>query len=254
MTYTLDGITLEAKRTPSGIGYWQYGADNLPTVVFLHGIGERGDGSESQLMKLISAPSPLSRNCVNNGFNSWTYKEIFSKGMRILLPQLPPSKGIWDIAYIDSFLDAVHTNQPLYLCGFSLGGGGALRYAAQLTKKHKLTCFAGVASAIAPITGENVNCPYFFAHSTNDSTVPVTQTDNYVSKIPNFDSSRYMRGSSGGHWYYVREALNTNILYDWFLSIATPIIEEPIQDIEGKVFKRGDKIVFKFGTEEIILP
>lgn len=249
MSYTLDGITLESKRTPSGIGYWQYGADNLPTVVFLHGIGERGNGSEAELMKIISATSPIVRNWVNGGYNAWAYKDIFSKGMRILTPQLTTSKSAWDVAYIDSFLDAVHTNQPLFLIGYSLGGGGVLRYAAQLTKKHKLTCFAGIASAIAPTTGENVTEPYFFAHSTNDTTVSVSQTDNYVAKIPNFDSSRYMRGSGGGHWYYTAEAFNSPILYDWFLSLASPVEIE----IQGTIWKRGLKVIAKFGSEEIEL-
>jgi len=141
----------------------------------------------------------------------------------LLIPQLPTSKDAWDIAYIDSFLYAVHTNQPLYLTGWSLGGGGVLRYMAQATKKHKVTCFSGFASYLPDgVTGENVKEPYFFAHSTNDaSAAKVIHTDNYVAKIPNFDSTKYKRGNSGDHWYYLSEAYATRQLYDWFKSLIT---------------------------------
>ncbi len=239
---TLDGITIEAKRTPSGIGYWEYGQSHWPTLVYLHGIGERGDGSEAQLMKLLNQ-GPLRRNG-----DLWFYKDVFTKGIRILYPQLPTSKGSWDVGYIDSFLDAVHTDQPLFITGWSLGGGGALRYVAQVIKKHKLTCFAGVASAISPTTGQNVDCPYWFAHATNDMTVNVSNTDNYVANIPNFDASRYSRGTSGDHWYMVKEAWGKPDLYDWFLSLCEPVI-----DIQGTIWKRGTKVIAKFGNDEIEL-
>jgi len=258
MPYTLDGITLETKRTPSGIGYLQYGADSLPAIVHLHGIGQRGDGSEWSLPNTLN-PGPLCRNWVNGGFTEWVYKEIFSLGFRILIPQLPTNRGSWDIAYIDSFLDAVHTNQPLFLMGYSLGGGGVLRYAAQPIKKHKLTCFAGFASYLPDgVTGENVNSPYFFAHSTNDTTVPLISsdgkplnTDAYVAKIPNFNAAQYKRGTSGGHWYYLTEGFNTKPLYDWFKSLAGPQV--PLPEIGGKIVKIGTEVFAVFGQEKIKL-
>ena len=37
MSYTLQGITLQDKRTGSGIGYWEWGTGQN-VVVFLHGI------------------------------------------------------------------------------------------------------------------------------------------------------------------------------------------------------------------------
>lgn len=218
---TLDGITLLEKKTPSGIGYYQFGEDNLPTVVYFHGIDQRGDG-EAWSLPLVLDQGICARQWVNNGYNAWVFKEVFSLGFRLLLPQLPKTKSTWDIAYIDSFLDAVHTNQPLYLTGWSLGGGGVLRYMAQLNKKHKVTCFSAIASAIAPTTGENVKEPYFFAHSTNDRTVNVSNTDNYVAKIPNFDNTKYKRGNSGDHWYYLAEAYASRELYDWFKSFIAP--------------------------------
>jgi pimeloyl-ACP methyl ester carboxylesterase len=242
MPYTLDGITLETKRTPSGIGYFQYGTDDLPTIVYLHGIGGRGDGSEWSLPSLLGQ-GPLCRNWTNGGYTAWMFKDIFSMGFRILYPQLPTSKNSWDIAYIDSFLDAVHTNQPLFLCGWSLGGGGALRYAAQATKKHQLTCFAGFASAISPITGENVTNPYFFTHATNDNTVNVSHTDNYVAKIPNFNPTQYKRGTSGDHWYYLTEGFNTRPLYDWFKSLI-----QPVEELDGKIVYDGTDFYAVAGT------
>jgi pimeloyl-ACP methyl ester carboxylesterase len=255
MSYTLDGITLQVKRTPSGIGYYQYGEDHLPTIVFFHGAGEKGDGSAGQLQKVMVA-GPFRRTWeMDKGYTGWQYRDAFSQGVRILYPQLPTSMGSWSVAYIDSFLDAVHTNQPLLLAGFSLGGGGALRYAAQVNKKHKLTCFVGIASAISPVTGENVDCPYFITHATNDPTVLISHSDNYVMKIPPAINGEYLRGTGGGHWFYVSQAFTQAQLYDWFKSLI-PAIEPPVvtpEDVQGVVIKRGSQVIAKFGEEEVFL-
>lgn len=216
----LDGITLTEKRTASGIGYYQYGADNLPTVVYLHGIDQRGDGSEWSL-PLVLDQGICARQWVNGGYNGWVFKEVFSLGFRLLLPQLSLSKSSWDIAYINSFLDEVHTDQPLYLTGWSLGGGGVVRYMAQATKKHKVTCFSAIAPYFTGLTGENVKEPYLFAHSEQDSRSPIANTNAFVASIPNFDPNQYKKVAGNNHWYYLAEAYASNVLYNWFKSFTT---------------------------------
>ena len=122
------------------------------------------------------------------------------------------------------------------------GGGSVLRYMAQATKKHKVTCFSGLASYLPDeVTGDNVKEPYFFAHSTNDRTVNVSNTDNYVAKIPNFDSTKYKRGNSGDHWYYLSEAYATRQLYDWFKSLITTV---PVTYTPGQLELGSDGNVY----------
>lgn len=260
MSYTLAGKTIHDRRTKSGIGYWEYGEKGQPTVVYLHGIGERGDGSYSSLMALLdNGQVPFTRRGPWGNYSGWWIPELFDAGLRILCPQLPLSRGSWDISFIDTFLDDVgHTTEPLMLMGWSLGGGGVGRYAAQKVKKHNITCFVAIAP-YQPGTGENVNCPCIIAHSTNDNVVPVSHSDNYIAKIPASVNKRYERGSGGGHYFMVADLIyERHDVYDWFKSLIgnqqpQPEPEPQPEDIEGKIILRGDKVIAKFGETEIPL-
>lgn len=218
----LDGIELKEKQTPSGTWYYEYGETNLPTVVFLHGNDQKGNGDIWSL-PLVLDQGVCARDWVNGGYNAWVYKEVFSLGLRILIPQLPKSQTEWSINYINSFLDHTHTNQPLYLTGWSLGGGGVVRYMAQANKKHKVTCFSAIAPFFSGLTGENVTEPYLFAHSTGDSRAPITNTDNFVAKIPNFNPNQYKKVTGNNHWFYLSEAYGKSDLYNWFLSFVESV-------------------------------
>jgi len=50
--YTLDGVTLIQKKTSTNIGYWQWGT-GPNVVVFLHGQGQRGNGT-TEMEKVLS--------------------------------------------------------------------------------------------------------------------------------------------------------------------------------------------------------
>lgn len=262
MSYTLAGRTIHDRRTKSGIGYWEYGEKGQPLVVYLHGNGERGDGSYNSLMALLdNGHVPFTRSGPWGNYNGWKNPKLFESGLRVLCPQLPKDRGGWDVAYIDSFLDEVHTNEPLMLIGWSLGGGGVGRYAGQKVKKHKVTCFITIA-AYLPGTGENVDCPCILAHSTNDNVVPVSHSDNYIAKIPASVNKRYERGSGGGHYYMVSELIHdSNNVYDWFKSLIgdqAPQPEpepepQPDPEQEGKIILRGGKVFARFADKEVEL-
>lgn len=66
-------------------------------------------------------------------------------------------------------------------------------------------------------------------------------TDNYVAKIPNFDSTKYKRGNSGDHWYYLSEAYATRQLYDWFKSLITTV---PVTYTPGQLELGSDGNVY----------
>lgn len=253
MSYTLDNITIEAKRTPSGIGYLERGTGSH-IIVYLHGIGERGDGSEAHLMKLLGQ-GPFA--CDGWKTYTWRTPEIFNYPIRIVYPQLPTSMGSWTVEYINRFLDEIYNGEVLCLAGWSLGGGGVCRYINQPTPKYDVQLSIAIASAISG-TGTNVKNKYWFSHATNDSTVKLTDsngnpinTDQFVSGIPNFDSSRYKRGTSGDHWYNPFFKANAEVnIYEELLAIPS----EPVQDIPvDSFFLRGDKLIAKVGQKEIIL-
>jgi len=242
-TYTLNGVTLTQKRTASGIGYWEWGT-SPNVVVFLHGIDQRGNGT-TDMEKLLSE-GPFGRN--GWGTFTWKYPELFKRtDIKIITPQLPTSRSTWDAAYIDQFLDEVHFGEPLMLMGWSLGGGGALRYANQVNPKHKVTMVVGLASAINE-KGTNIKIPYRLAHATNDGRVNVSQTDNFASGIPNYDASRYSRLTSGDHWGPLGLCDPVSGIYEEFKTLATPVV-----DVIGTLVKRGDKIYGVFNGELILI-
>lgn len=250
VTYTLNGVTLTQKRTVFGTGYWQWGTGQN-VVVFLHGQGQRGNGTTE--MEKVLSDGIFGRN----GWQTytWAYPQIFQRtDLTILSPQLPTSKGSWDIAYIDQFLDEVLQGRPFMLMGYSLGGGGALRYANQVAPKHVPTMVVGLASAISE-KGTNIKIPYRLAHSTNDTVVKISNTtqqntDLFVSGIQNYDPSRYERMTSGDHWGPLQLCGRMEI-YDEFVSLAKPVVV-PVE-VEGKIVRIGSDIYAVFGNEKIKL-
>src|SRR5690606_16086257 len=157
---------------------------------------------------------------------------------------------------IDSFLDEIHDSEPLFGSGWSLGGGGILRYNTQSNPKHKFSGVVAIAPA-NPGTGENLKVPTIIAHSSNDRTVSISNSENFVNKIPKSTYFSFIKGSSGDHWFYLDVAFGSPKVYDWFISLlpttTPPPIEPeptPIIDIEGKIYLRGNKVIAKFGDKE----
>ena len=216
-------------------------------VIFLHGVDQRGNGTTD--MERLLSEGPFGRN----GWQTftWKYPDIFKRtDLTILTPQLPTSKSTWEISYINQFLDEVLQGRPFLLMGWSLGGGGALKYANQIAPKYVPTMVVGLSSAINE-KGTNLKIPYWLAHSTNDGRVNVAQTDNFASGIPNFDQSRYIRLTSGDHWGPLALCDASSGIYNEFVEIAKPIT--PPTQQEGKIVRIGQDIYAVFGNEKIKL-
>lgn len=108
----------------------------LPVLLFLHGIGERGNGG-SDLPKLWK----------------WGPPALLHRGWRlpmlVISPQLPVSQNRWPVALIDELLASVsgtwHVDSSrIYLTGLSTGADAAWEYAVARP---------GVVAAIVPIAG-----------------------------------------------------------------------------------------------------
>lgn len=105
-------------------------------IIFLHGIGERGDGSDLKLDKLrthgtVSGLEAAVRNAGNvilmepQTSSNWQYNEV---------------DEIYDIAFqrYGQYLD----KNACYLTGLSLGGGGTCRYMARNPKQKRFAAYA----------------------------------------------------------------------------------------------------------------
>jgi poly(3-hydroxybutyrate) depolymerase len=220
------------------IGFYQYTPANYnagtkyPLIIFLHGIGERGNGT-SDLPRVLANAIPRS---INYGADmTFTYNGQKSTFL-VLSPQLDNQYGSWEPFYVDEMIKYATNNlsidpDRIYLTGLSLGGGGTWRWAtASAANASKL-------AAIAPVCGTGEGTGYcnltqnklgiWAFHAKDDYVVGVGNTLFAEAKIkecdPNYPA-KYTYYDSGGHGIWERaytmdhsEQSPLNI-FEWFLS------------------------------------
>jgi predicted esterase len=216
------------------IGFYEYkpptyssGAKS-PMIIFLHGIGERGDGS-STLSSVLNVGIP--RN-IHYGLTNMVFNYNGSnQGFVVLSPQLSYNYGNWQPFYIQEMIKYAKNNlnvdtNRIYLTGLSLGGGGVWNYASSSAAAAK-----GLA-AIAPICGtcdwsglNNIAqqaLPVWAFHAMDDGVVGIGCTQAAISGINSYNPivapiTTYY--PTGNHWIWdqVYDPGNPQ-LYLWFLS------------------------------------
>jgi hypothetical protein len=154
-------------------------AKQYPCILFLHGIGERGDGSTLQLDNVLNFLSSPYNNIIGSLEKSGNYL--------LVAPQLSASLSSWDISTIEKGMKeaaALNYNpKRLYIAGVSLGGGGVWKYLS-------ITGNAGKFAAAAVICGVggwtnlcNITCPVWAFHASDDNVVGVGNTISAVDGI-----------------------------------------------------------------------
>jgi len=218
------------------IGFWEYKpptyntnpSAKFPLIIFLHGIGERGDGT-STLNSVLNVGIP--RN-IHYGLTDMTFNyNGTQQSFLVLSPQLSYNYGNWQPFYIDAMIKhakqnlRVDTNR-IYLTGLSLGGGGVWNYATSSPAAAR-----GLA-AIAPICATcdwsslcNIaqnNLPVWAFHAMDDGVVGVGCTQAAVNGILACSPAVAPLTTyypTGNHWIWdqVYDPQNPQ-LYLWFLS------------------------------------
>ena len=219
-----------------------------PLIIFLHGWGERGNGS-SQL-HLVTA-SGIPQYCAHGASMQFTVAGQRSSFI-VLSPQLSRQYGAWPVDYVVKMIDYAKQNlrvdtTRIYVTGLSLGGGGTW---AAITTSTRLTT---MIAAAAPVCGTQdmidsnfcatigaSHLPVWAFHSLDDKTVLVNATQHAEALANNCQLSPAMKLSyypSGGHMYAWLKAYDTGHatvkikgkpatpkqlnLYEWLLSNAT---------------------------------
>jgi predicted esterase len=183
--------------TPNSGGYYEYlpqgynpgSSETYPVIIFIHGLGELGDGSPWQLPKMLWAGLPAA---INGGqfpssvtVNGQTHKFI------AISPQFISWPGSGDVENVINYVLANYrvNSQRVYLTGLSMGGGVTWEYAAAGSAQ------ANRLAAIVPICGAswpdfsrarnitNANLPVWAIHNNDDNICPVFYTNDYVSFI-----------------------------------------------------------------------
>ena len=201
-----------------------------PVIIFLHGMGERGNGS-TQIWSVANNAIPRYIQQGNPMRFFWNGKwETFL----VLSPQLSTIYFDWVDFYTEEMIKYAKANlridtNRIIVTGLSLGGGGAWHYStSSLTNAQQLSAVAPVCGTCSGVTYSNIataKLPLWAFHATNDGTVGAGCTTSQVwgVEIANPVIAPLMTlYTSGGHAIWDRAYdvdynwQNPNI-YEWFL-------------------------------------
>lgn len=157
-----------------------YELSKFPAVIFLHGIGERGNGTNELLR--VSSIGPTS-------YVKWT---SWRPDVIMIAPQW--SGSTWPSAeMVDQVVNYVIANyrvnkDQIYLTGLSMGGGAAWDYASStVARATKLAALLPVCGYSGGWNGGKViadaGLPVFATHNNGDPTVPYSMSVNWVNNI-----------------------------------------------------------------------
>lgn len=175
-----------------------------PLIMFLHGVGERGDDIE--IVKRNGLPKAI--------------EEGMQIPFIIIAPQCPKNQS-WLPEQIKKVIDEVIEKYPIddkriYLTGLSMGGFG--------TFKTAIT-YNNIFAAIAPICGGGFvydaykikNIPTWVFHGAKDQVVPISKSEDMVKALEKLNAPvKFTIYPEADHDSWT-EAYNNPELYDWFL-------------------------------------
>lgn len=162
-----------------------------PLIVFLHGIGERGDGSPNGLNNLLAFITSQYNNIQSSLETTYTVSNKQYEFVMIA-PQLPSNLGNWENSYVDLAIQYAVSNlsvdwTKVYLTGVSLGGGGVWKYAstseANAQKFAALGIVCGVWGLVAADNMVKGKCGVWAFHAQDDSVVGVGLTIGQIDMV-----------------------------------------------------------------------
>lgn len=233
------------------IGFYQFTPDDYdenreekyPLIIFLHGIGERGNGT-TEISRVLTNGVPKT---ISKGHKMKFFWNGRMQSFLVLSPQLSSGYSFWQLFYVDEMIRYAKENlnvdtNRIILTGISLGGGGSWYWAgtSQVNSKQlaALGVGCGTCQGIDYTNISKANVPIWAFHANNDGTVSVGCTTGAISTIrnskPNVDP--YMTiWPDGGHsiWdrmYDTAYAWQNPNIYEWFLGQdkSKPINKRPI--------------------------
>ena len=203
-----------------------------PLIIFLHGIGERGNGT-SDLKYVARIGLPRMIKLGHNMTFTWNGK---TETFLVLSPQCPKNYGMWPNAFVEDLIKYAKTNlrideDRIYLTGLSMGGGGTFKYISTAASQPKN--ISAAATVCAPCTFKDAkyvvdaNLPVWSFHALDDNVASASCTQSAIRKINALNPAvRALETywASGGHGVWDRLYTDTNYryngivnIYEWFL-------------------------------------
>lgn len=203
-----------------------------PLIIFLHGIGEHGNGT-TDLHKIHCCGLP---SYIRKGHNmefTWNGK---TESFVVLMPQLAPKFGGWQSFYVNELIDYAKRSlnidaDRIFVTGLSLGGGGTWTYASE--SQDNAEKLAGIVPVVAPCMMTNgcnianAQLPVLAVHSANDKTASPTCTTDAIKAITDCGASaipNLIMYPDGGHAVWLKRAFSTDHsyqqpnIYEWMLA------------------------------------
>ena len=173
-----DGIIGFLEFRPS-----DYGSQKHPLIIFLHGIGERGNGT-TQINSV--AANGIPNHCSKGATMRFTVGGQTSSFV-VLSPQLSLSYGYWPTYYVKEMINYAKANlqidpNRIYVTGLSLGGGGIWRLITD-SENNDYSYDAQIAAA-APVCGTQEETDWNYCSTVGANHLPVwahhSMDDNVV--------------------------------------------------------------------------
>lgn len=213
--------------------YAQHSTKHYPLIIFLHGQGESGSGSTSDLAKVANNAIP--RLIANQTFpENFVLKNRYFQFI-VLSPQFkgwPQPSDINDM--INYAVQKYRVNSArIYMCGLSMGGGGAWDYAWNYGKR--LSAVVPISGASWPTTQKaqyiaQDSVAVWAFHNNDDGTVPSWYSIDYVQYINSYSPyipAKLTLWPTGGHDAWTKATdpnyrENGKNIYEWMLSYSKP--------------------------------
>ncbi|HVG12010.1 MAG TPA: hypothetical protein VM843_03355, partial [Flavisolibacter sp.] len=221
-------------------GYDPTGTTKHPLIIFIHGIYEKGNGSSTELGRILGfgLPKKIKYGTFPTSFtvNGKTEKFI------VISPQFKYTPGAEDISSIITYVLAKYKVNPnkVYLTGLSMGGGVTWSFGANPLYNTKIAAMvpicgsSSVSSAGAAAIGA-AGIRVWATHNKYDDVVPSSKTISWINYILSATPSATAKKSiflKSGHdaWSTTYSATfkedNKNI-YEWMLQFERGVTNPP---------------------------
>jgi poly(3-hydroxybutyrate) depolymerase len=188
-----------SQPTASGTvkGYYEYlpgdyssSTKNYPLIIWIHGSGQGGEGNATDLPKILEWGVP--RIISEGTFPASFTVDGTNFSFIVISPQFTTGwpNGTMVNGMINYVVNKYRVDPDrIYLMGMSAGGGAVWDYASMSTaNSNRLGAIIPFCGAFAPTQAKaNIiaagKLPVWAFHNTNDGTVPVQQSRNWVNYI-----------------------------------------------------------------------
>ena len=259
-------------------GYNPSGSQKYPLLIALHGVGERGDGSNNSStgLPLLVLPGKGIASLISAGgfpssftVNSNTHRFI------VICPQFTNNGSIWPSAYdLGAVVNYALNNYKVdlnrvYLAGLSMGAGVIFNYVtASVANASLVAAIVPVCTALQPgppyaakpdsvtcRTITSANLPVWATHNAGDLTVPSSFTDSLEHDINAAPApTPIARKTIFNTWIFDHDAWTKTFdptyhgfdglnIYEWMLQYQRFISPLPVELKNYRAYRSGKTAV-----------